>query len=172
MKQKVRSNLAKDQRVTPKDLTRNDVVTKVYPFAVIDEVDAIKKLEEQIGESTILEKDPTRGCYRTKSLDPTNSIVEKFRKVLSRLKKENKIDKRMFYDAYPSDPVPPRMYGMLKAHKPTKGYPMRLVVSTIGTPSHGTSKMLVEILQPTLNKNPIRIINSSKFVQEAKEWNI
>ena len=166
LKQKVKSNLTKDQRVALKELTRNDVVTKVYPFdkgagfALIDEIEAIKKLEEQIGESTILEK------------DPTNSIAEKFRKVLSRLKKENKIDKRMFYDAYPSDPVPPRMYGMLKAHKPTKGYPMRLVVSTIGTPSHGTSKMLVEILQPTLNKNPIRIINSSKFVQEAKEWNI
>ena len=112
MKQKVRSNLAKDQRVTPKDLTRNDVVTKVYPFAVIDEVDAIKKLEEQIGESTILDK------------DPTNSITEKFRKVLRRLKKESKIDKRMFYAAYPSDPIPLRMYGMLKAHKPTKGYLM------------------------------------------------
>ena len=44
---------------------------------------------------------------------------------INRLKKESKIDKRMFYNAYPSDPVPPRMYGMLQAHKPTKGYPMK-----------------------------------------------
>ena len=84
LKQKVKSNLTKDQRVALKELTRNDLVTKVYPFdkgagfALIDEIEAIKKLEEQIGESTILEK------------DPTNSIAEKFRKVLSRLKKEKK----------------------------------------------------------------------------------
>ena len=64
-KQKVKSNLAKDQREALKELTRNDVVTKAYPFgkcagfALIDEIEAIKKLEEQIGESTILEKDPT-----------------------------------------------------------------------------------------------------------------
>ena len=34
---------------------------------------------------------------------------------------------------YPSDPLPPRMYGTIKAHKSEKNYPMRIVVSTIGT---------------------------------------
>ena len=73
---------------------------------------------------------------------------------------------------YPSDPVPPRMYGVIKAHKPEKNYPMRAIVSTIGTAQHGTSRYLVSIIQPTLNKNEIRIKNSQGFVEEAKNWRI
>ena len=49
---------------------------------------------------------------------------------------------------------------------------MRAVVSTVGTVAHGTSKMLVDLIQPTLNKNTTRLKNSSSFVNEAKTWNI
>ena len=49
---------------------------------------------------------------------------------------------------------------------------MRTVVSTIGTVPYGTSKYLVEIIQPTLNKNINRVINSYTFVKEAKTWEI
>ena len=34
------------------------------------------------------------------------------------------------------------------------------------------TKYLVKIIQPTLNKNKHRVLNSSSFVEEAKEWNI
>ena len=73
---------------------------------------------------------------------------------------------------YPSDAIPPRMYRMIKAHKPEKDYPMRLVVSTIGTANYGLSEYLVKITQNTLNKNPIRLKNSQAFVEEAKTWTI
>nr|XP_047143089.1 uncharacterized protein LOC124817277 [Hydra vulgaris] len=73
---------------------------------------------------------------------------------------------------YPSDCVPPRIYGVVKAHKPEKNYPMRPVVSTINTPPYGTSEYLVKIIQPTLNKNITRLINSRNFVNDAKEWKI
>ena len=49
---------------------------------------------------------------------------------------------------------------------------MSPVVSTIGTPFHSTSKFLVDLLQPTLNKNQIRVKNSTSFVEEAKAWQI
>ena len=78
----------------------------------------------------------------------------------------------MFFEMYPSDAVPPRMYGMVKAHKPQKDYPMRAVVSTIGTPMYGTSKYLVNLLQPTLDKNDTRLRNSTSFVDKARTWNI
>ena len=64
------------------------------------------------------------------------------------------------------------MYGTIKAHKPEKQYPMRLVVSTIGTPPHGISAYLVKIIQHTLNKNPRRLKNSASFVEKAKTWSI
>jgi len=91
---------------------------------------------------------------------------------ISRLKKEGKINKKLFYQLYPSDAVPPRLYGFVKAHKPTKNYPMRPVVSTIGTPFHSTSEFLVQLLQPMLNKNQIRVKNSTSFVEEAQTWEI
>ena len=46
------------------------------------------------------------------------------------------------------------------------------VVSTIGTVPYGTSKYLVETIQPTLNKNIHCVINSYTFAQEAKTWEI
>ena len=49
---------------------------------------------------------------------------------------------------------------------------MRAVVSTIESLAYGTSKYLVKIIQPTLNKNKHRVLNLSSFVEEAKEWNI
>ena len=49
---------------------------------------------------------------------------------------------------------------------------MRAVVSTIGSPPYGNSKYLVKIIQPTLNKNKHKVLNSSSFLEEAKEWNI
>ena len=104
--------------------------------------------------------------------DPTKTIVGKFQRKISRLRKEDKIDTKQFYQLYPSDAVPSQLYGMLKAHKPANNYPMRPVVSTIGTPFYGSSKFLVDLIQPTLNKNEIRVKNSTCFVEEAKTWSI
>ena len=64
------------------------------------------------------------------------------------------------------------MYGVAKAHKPEKNFPMRIVVSTIGTPSYRTSEYLVKIIQPTLNKNKTRLKNSYTFVETSKTWSI
>jgi len=82
------------------------------------------------------------------------------------------IVQKLYYEMYPSDAVPQRMYGMLKAHKSQKNYPMRLVVSTIGAPMYGVSKHLVSLIQPVLDKNESRLKNSSAFVEKAKEWTI
>ena len=49
---------------------------------------------------------------------------------------------------------------------------MRIVVSTIGTPSYKTSEYLVKIIQPTLNKNKTRLKNSQTFVQMSESFTI
>ena len=59
---------------------------------------------------------------------------------------------------------------VFKLHKPEKCYPMRAMVSTIGTPPYGISQYLVELIQPTLNKSKYKKTNSSSFVNEAKDW--
>ena len=93
----------------------------------------------------------------------------KFQNTLRKLKQEDKFTDTEYKQLYSSDPVPPRMYGVVKAHKPEKNYPMCVVVSTIGTPSYQTSKYLVKIIQPTLNKNETRLKNSQTFVES---WQI
>ena len=62
--------------------------------------------------------------------------------------------------------------GTIKAHKPEKNYPLRNIVLIIGTPAYGKSKYLVEIIQPTLNKNNNKIQNSTSFVHKAKDRKI
>ena len=49
---------------------------------------------------------------------------------------------------------------------------MRTIVSTIETPAYGIGKHLLEIIQPTLNKNNNKIQNSTSFVHKAKDWKI
>ena len=136
----------------------------IYPFdkgtgfVVIKEEDAIQKIEEQIGKSKVIHYDPT----------PT--LLNKFLKELAKLRKESKFDNKTYFKLYPSYAIPPRLYGVIKAHKPEKNYPMMTIVSTIGTAPYGTSKYLVENIQPTLNKNKRRVMNSSSFVNEAVTW--
>ena len=45
---------------------------------------------------------------------------------------------------------------------------MRVIVSTIGTPPYGISKYLVDIGQPTLNKNKDKVKHSRSFVSQAQ----
>ena len=62
------------------------------------------------------------------------------------LRKEKQFTDKECFEIYASDPISPRLYGTVKAHKPEKNYPMRVVVSTIGTLTRGISKHLVKII--------------------------
>ena len=117
---------------------------KVYPFdkgsgvVVLSEGDVIKKIEEQLGKAKVIDEDPTQ------------KYTSKVQKHLCKLRKEKKFKNKEYFEIYPSNPIPPQLYGTVKAHKPEKNYPMRTVVSTIGTPPYGISKYLVKIIQATL----------------------
>ena len=115
---------------------------------------------EGIGQTKILTKDPTR------------THLNKIQKLLVKIKKDINIPKELHRKLYPSDAIIPRAYGNCKAHKPTKSYPFRILVSTIGTAPYKVSEYLVKIIQPTLHKNNVMIKNSKAFVNEAKTWNI
>ena len=96
-----------------------------------------------------------------KDYDPTTTQLNEFQKELAKLRKEGKFDNKSYYKVYPSDAILPRLYGVIKANKLEKNYPMRTIASTIGTVSYSTFKYLVEIIQPALNKNKQRVISLS-----------
>ena len=61
-------------------------------------------------------------------VDPTLKISREICKMLSDLNKKGKFTKQEYEKLYPSDPIPPRIYGNIKAHKPEKKHPMKIVV--------------------------------------------
>ena len=129
-------------------------------FAIATNDTAKEKIEEQLGKATKAE------------IDPTSRLTSKIQKKLCKLRKESKFTNKTYFELYPSDPIPPRLYGSIKAHKPEKNFPMRVTVSTLAMPSYGISKYLVDIIQPTLSKNHHKVKNTRSFVSQAQIWEI
>ena len=69
--------------------------------------------------------------------EPTSAPTSKIQKHLATLRKQQKFETRTYFQLYPSDPIPPRLYGVIKDHKPEKCYPMGAIVSAYGTPPYG-----------------------------------
>ena len=125
---------------------KSDVKVDYYPYdkgagiVRIRKDDGIRKIREEIGDTEIITE------------DSTDFFARDIRNALSVLNKKGRFTKKENDALYPSDAMPPRMYGVVKAHKPEKNYPMRIIVSTIGTPPYGLSAYLVKLIQPTLIK--------------------
>jgi len=158
------SNLTKQQGLALKELKSNNNDIAVYPFdkgsglVLMKKDEALQKLKEQVGETKVVKR------------DPTSAFATEIQKTVRKIKE--KISQQEYRDVYPSDPIAPRVYGVIKAHKPEKNFPMRMIVSTIGTANYGLSRFLVKLIQPTLNQNDSRLLNSKTFVEKARTWKI
>ena len=93
-------------------------------FAIVTNDMAKEKIEEQLGKT------------KKAKIDPTSRLTKKIQKKLCKLRKKNKFTKKSYFKRYPSNSIPPRLYDTIKAHKPEKNFPMRVIVSTIGTPPY------------------------------------
>ncbi|MBY0580672.1 MAG: hypothetical protein K2P53_03190, partial [Rickettsiales bacterium] len=157
------TNLDKDQFKALKEIKSCNTIS-IYPFdkgsgfVRINKIEALQKIEEQLGKSKII------------NYDPTQKILRKIQNTLRNLK--TKFTKNEYRSIYPSDATPPRLYGVIKAHKPTNNYPMRIIVSTIGSPTYKLSNYLVNLIQPTSNLNKTKLRNSKQFVECAQSWYI
>ena len=65
----------------------------------------------------------------------------------------------------------PYLYGMIKTHKP--GYPVRPIISTVGSCSYKLSKFLAKLLQPLVGSiSKSHIVNSLDFVDKIRNRKI
>lgn len=48
--------------------------------------------------------------------------MNKIPKKLCKLRKEKNITKKTYFEVYPSDSIPPRLYDTIQAHKPKKNF--------------------------------------------------
>ena len=89
------SNLTKDQSVALREL-KTDNNFDVYPFdkgsgfVIINHEDALKRIEDQIGHTKKVNRDPTK------------SLVSNFQRTLRKMKKEEKFSDRLYRQLYPT----------------------------------------------------------------------
>ena len=69
-----------------------------------------------------------------------------------------------------TDGFPPAIRGSTKHHK--DGYPLRPIVTCIGSALYNTSEFLTDILAPIQNRNGFSVANSHEFSNEIADVNI
>ena len=130
---------------------------------VLDKNEYISKVEE------ILNDDSKFKCI---TLDPFTYITkleDKLARLLRKFLKLKVLTKEVFNELFSSGSSLGVFYGLPKIHK--AGFPIRPIISTIGTFNYNLAKYLVKVIEPiTTNKYTLK--NSHDFVNEIKSVNM
>ena len=135
------SNLRKEERRALRTLKNNNsiVVLPADKGNATVEMDAAA-YEEKI---TILLKDPV---YKKVKRDPTAAIEWKVLKEVRELEKKHLLSKALGTRLKPSSSRSPKLYGLLKIHKPE--VPLRPIVSCIDSPTYQLAKHITTLIIP------------------------
>jgi len=95
--------------------------------------------------------------------DPTNTITQKIKTFI----KKNNFPSKIKLTLKPTNPLPPRLYGLPKIHEPDN--PFRPIVSAINSLTYDLSRFLAEELKPLIGKSGTHIINSTDFIQKIQK---
>jgi hypothetical protein len=142
-----KSNLSFRRRQALYKLTKKKNISvapfdKGKGFVVLDTEDLKNKAYKEMDNVTFNGKDITKKLER--------NICTAIDKLYS----EDKISEKQKKELKPSDSIAPASWPAIKAHKRDKNYPVRNVVSHIGCPQEGLSKLLIPILQPLIHNDP------------------
>ena len=156
------SNLTADQKKGLSYLKKNKEKIAVVPFDKGEGFVSIKrpKLEEKA------EKEFNNVKCDTK--DTTASLQTKIQCKLRDLEKKGKFDKDTYKKLYPSTALTPTASPSIKAHKPSKDCPARLITSHIGAPQENLASHLNDLLKPFIVNNSYVCKNSTEFVEKTK----
>ena len=81
-------------------------------FAIVTNDTFKVKIEKQLGKAA-----------KTK-INPKNRLTNKIQRNLCKHRKENKFTNKTYFELYPYEPIQPRLYGTIKAHKRDKNFAM------------------------------------------------
>ena len=104
--------------------------------------------------------------YRPLPRDPTVKVENKIADTLKRLCNQGHLDHRLCDFLIPRYSTPSQMHGLPKIHK--EDAPMRLIVSTINSPSYKLAKELARILTPLARNTAYTVRNSTVFVESIR----
>jgi len=108
--------------------------------------------------------------YSRINKDPTRKLTTALRSMLIRWKTKNYISETKYKTLYCSDGSLPRVYGLPKIHKPN--CPLRVIVSSIGSPLYPLATFLHNILFKSIPKANSYIKNSFELVEKLKRLHI
>ena len=96
----------------------------------------------------------------------TDSYEAKIQRTRRDLHKKGKFDDKTYKSIYPLGSVTPSASIAIKAHKPAKKHPARVITSHIGAPQENLASHLNQILTPLIKNDPYVCKNSADFVQK------
>ncbi|XP_018368506.1 PREDICTED: uncharacterized protein LOC108764666, partial [Trachymyrmex cornetzi] len=102
--------------------------------------------------------------------DPVRKLTTAVRTLLTRWKNKEYIDNKKYRFLYCSDGKLPCAYGVPKIHK--QGYPLRIIISSIGSPLYPLANFLQNILSESLPTANSYIMNSFHLIEELKNIRI
>ena len=76
------------------------------------------------------------------------------------------MDRKTYLKLYPSDPTPPLLYGLPKAHK--QDAPLRPIVSSIGSVTYALSRHLANILSPLVGRSEHHVKDTASFIESLR----
>ena len=108
--------------------------------------------------------------YEIIKQDPTKKFKTNIAKLLKSWKDNNKISYQTWRRLYPTAADVPKFYGLPKVHK--QQIPLRPIVSSIGSVTYESAKLLSKILGPLVGNTEHHIKNSTDFVDKIKDLEV
>ena len=109
--------------------------------------------------------------FKNTTMDTRNKTAQheaKMQRHLRQLHKDGKLSDKDYKECYPSGSTTPTASVSIKAHKPAKNHPARVITSHINAPQEKISAYLNKILKPLIEKSPYVCKNSTEFVKKLK----
>ena len=157
-----KSNVTRKERESLKQLKNDDSIIilkadKGNCTVVLDSDEYCSKMRD------LLEDGDTYEAIRR---DPIKKVERDLNSKLLKLKREGKFSESNYFRLRSTDGVIPRIYGLVKIHK--EGFPLRPIVSMIGSPLYEVSKYLASIISPLVGKTNFSVKNSMEFIEVLK----
>ena len=149
------SNITREEFKALKELKEDKsgiilTTEKGVALVIMEKDEYIKKPEEILNTET----------YKKIPADPTNKQKNRLINILKNIKAEGGLNEETYRRLYPTGAVSPKLYGLLKVHKP--GIPLRPIVSSTGTATYNTAKELSRILKPLVGSSIHHVHNTKK----------
>ena len=99
----------------------------------------------------------------------TTTYEGKIQRTLRQLYQDGKLSKKIYNECYPSGSTTPSASVAIKAHKPAKNHPARVITSHINAPQEKISSHLNTLLKPLIERSKLVCKNSAQFVKNIKD---